>query len=85
MFDTRLPAGGRIRYQVLRIAVPRRGRAMPLLQLACSRDALPGGHRLEEAALLAVVQALPPGVRPVILADRGLPVPLFWSGSRAST
>ncbi len=74
MFDTKLPKGARIRYQVLRIAVPRRGRALPLLQLAYNRDALPAGqsqNQLEEAALLAVVQALPPDVRPVILADRG--------------
>ncbi len=74
MFDTKLPTGQRIRYQVLRIAVPRRGRALPLLQVAYDRDALPAGqsqNQLEEAALLALVQALPPGVRPVILADRG--------------
>lgn len=32
-FDSVLPSGRRIRYQVLRIAVPRRGRALPLLQL----------------------------------------------------
>ncbi len=74
MFDTKLPTGQRRRYQVLRIAVPRRGRALPLLQLAYDRDALPAGqsqNQLEETALLAVVQALPSGVRPVILADRG--------------
>lgn len=74
MFDTRLPSGKRRRYQVLRIAVPRRGRALPLLQVAYDRDALPAGqsqNQLEEAALLAVIQALPVGVRPVILADRG--------------
>jgi len=74
MFDTNLPTGQRIRYQVLRIALPRRGRALPLLPLAYNRDALPVGqsqNQLEEAALLAVVQALPSGVRPVILADRG--------------
>jgi hypothetical protein len=44
MFDTKLPNGQRLRYQVLRIAVPRRGRAMPLLQLAYNRDALPTGQ-----------------------------------------
>jgi hypothetical protein len=68
------PSGRRIRYQVLRIAVPRRGRALLLLQLAYDRDNLPAGqsqNQLEEAALLAVVNALPAGVRPVILADRG--------------
>ena len=34
MFDAALPSGERMRYQVLRIAVPRKGRALPLLQLA---------------------------------------------------
>jgi hypothetical protein len=74
LFDTVLPTGERVRYQVLRIAVPRRGRALPLVQLAYHRGALPADHsqnQLEEAALLAVLRALPPGVRPVILADRG--------------
>ena len=74
MFDSKLPSGKRLRYQVLRIAVPRRGRALPLLQVAYDRDALPVGqsqNQLEETALLAVVQALPPSVRPVSLADRG--------------
>jgi hypothetical protein len=59
---------------VLRIAVPRRGRALPLLQLAYDRDALPAGksqNQLEEEALLAVARVLPLGVRPVVLADRG--------------
>ena len=40
MFDTTLPSGERMRYQVLRIAVPRKGRALPLLQLAYNRDDL---------------------------------------------
>jgi hypothetical protein len=73
-FDSGLPTGGRRRYQVLRIAVPRRGRALPLVQLAYDRDDLPAGqsqNQIEEAALLAVVGALPLGVQPVILADRG--------------
>ncbi len=73
-FDTTLPSGERMRYQVLRIAVPRKGRALPLLQLAYDRDALPAGksqNQLEQEALLAVVRALPSGVRPVVLADRG--------------
>ncbi len=73
-FDSTLPTGDRIRYQVLRIAVPRRGRALPLVQLAYDRDDLPAGqsqNQLEEAALLAVIRALPLRVRPVILADRG--------------
>ena len=75
MFDTTLPSGERMRYQVLRVAVPRKGRALPLLQLAYDRDSLPAGksqNQLEQDALLAVVRALPSGViRPVVLADRG--------------
>lgn len=74
MFDTVTPAGARIRYQVLRIAVPRKGRALPLLQLAYDRDCLPADrsqNQLEQEALLAVVRALPEGVCPVVLADRG--------------
>jgi hypothetical protein len=60
--------------QVLRIAIPRKGRALPLLQLAYDRDRLPprrSQNRLEQDAPLAVVEALPSGVRPVVLADRG--------------
>lgn len=74
MFDATLPSGERVRYQVLRVAVPRKGRALPLLQLAYDRDHLPperSQNQLEQDALLAVVEALPPGVRPVVLADRG--------------
>jgi len=79
MFDTILPGGGRtqgrrVRYQVLRIAVPRRGRALPLLEVAYDRDHLPADrsqNQLEEQALAAVLAVLPPGVRPVVLADRG--------------
>ena len=74
MFDTTLPSGERMRYQVLRIAVPRKGRALPLLQLAYDRDGLSPNksqNQIEQDALLAVVRALPGGVRPVILADRG--------------
>lgn len=74
MFDTTLPCGERMRYQVLRIAIPRKGRAIPLLQLAYDRDCLPASksqNQLEQEALLAVVRALPEGVRPVVLADRG--------------
>jgi hypothetical protein len=74
MFDTVLPSGERMRYQVLRIAVPRKGRALPLLQLAYDRDHLPSErsqNQLEQDALLAVVEALPACVRPVVLADRG--------------
>ena len=74
MFDTTLPSGKRMRYQVLRIAIPRRGRALPLLQLAYDRDRLPADksqNQLEQEALLAVVEALPEDVCPVVLADRG--------------
>jgi Transposase DDE domain len=74
MFDAKLPSGRVIRYQVLRVAVPCRGRAVPLLQLAYDRDRLPADrsqNQLEEEALWAVVAALPPGTRPVVLADRG--------------
>jgi len=74
MFDTMLPSGQRARYQVLRVAVPRKGRALPLMQLAYDRDRLPvqrSQNQLEQDALLAVVEALPPGVRPFVLADRG--------------
>jgi hypothetical protein len=74
MFNTTLPSGEQMRYQVLRIAIPRKGRALPLLQLAYDRDTLPATksqNQLEQDALLAVVEALPKGVRPVILADRG--------------
>jgi len=80
-----LPSGRRMRYQVLRIAVPRRGRALPLLQLAYNRDDLPAGqsqNQLEETALLAVVQALPTRVR--ITAGTGL-VAADGSRSRLGT
>jgi hypothetical protein len=51
MFGTTLPKGKRIHYQVLRIAVPQRGRALPPLQLAYNRDALPSGHSQNHLAL----------------------------------
>jgi hypothetical protein len=87
MWDITLPTGERIRYQVLRIAVPLHGRALPLLQLAYDRDHLPADasqNQLEERALAAVVAALPSGVRPVVLADRGFArAPLFaWLQER---
>ena len=74
MFDTILPCGEKRRYQVLRIAIPRKGRALPVLQLAYNRDRLPperSQNQLEQDALLAVIEALPVDVRPVVLADRG--------------
>ena len=74
MFDTTLPSGERMRYQVLRIAVPRKGRALPLLQSAYDRDNLSPNksqNQIEQEALLAVVRALPTNVRPIVLADRG--------------
>ena len=43
-------------------------------QLAYDRDRLPAErsqNQLEQDALLAVVEALPEGVRPVVLADPG--------------
>ncbi len=88
MFDTKLPSGKHLRYQVLRIAVPRRGRALPLVQLAYDRERSPAGqsqNQLEETALLAVIQSLPPGVRPIILADRGFARAPFlaWLQNRA--
>lgn len=54
--------------------MPRKGRALPLLQLAYNRDDLPAAksqNQIEQEALLAVVKALPVGVRPIVLADRG--------------
>jgi hypothetical protein len=73
MFNTATPSGEYIRYEVLRIAVARKGRALPLLQLAYDRDNLgeKSQNQLEQEALLAVVGALPSGVCPVVLADRG--------------
>ncbi len=74
MFDAILPSGSRMRYQVLRIAVPRKGRALPLLQLAYDRDDLPATksqNQIEQEALSALVGVLPARVRPVVLADRG--------------
>jgi hypothetical protein len=74
MWDSRDLHGQKLRYQLLRVAIPRRGRALPLLQVVYNRDALPSGqsqNQLEEAAILAVVRALPLGVTPVVLADRG--------------
>lgn len=58
----------------MRVAVPRKGRALPLLQLAYDRDNLSPSksqNQIEQDALLAVVGALPEGVRPIVLADRG--------------
>jgi hypothetical protein len=74
VFDTTVPSGERMRYQVLRIAVPRKGQALPLLQSAYDRDNLnpiKSQNQIEQDALLAVIRALPTSVRPVILADRG--------------
>jgi hypothetical protein len=87
MWDVTLPTGQRIRYQVLRIAVPLHGRALPLLQLAYDRDHLPADasqNHLEERALAAVLAMLPSGIRPLVLADRGFArAPLFqWLQER---
>ena len=76
-FDTKLlglTGGGRRPYQVLTIAIPRRGRALPVLSVAYERDKLPAKgsqNKWEEEALAHVLRALPPGVRPVVLGDRG--------------
>lgn len=76
-WDTTLPriAGGGVRkYQVLVVGVPRRGRVLPLLTVAYERDKLPAAgsqNRWEEEALGRVLAALPPGVRPVVVGDRG--------------
>ena len=85
MFDAKLPSGRVRRYQVLRVAAPCRGRALPLLQLAYDRDRLPpdrSQNQLEEDALWAVVGALPPGARPVVLADRGFARATFLAALR---
>jgi hypothetical protein len=85
MFDAALPSGRKRRYQVLRIAVPCHGRAAPLLQLAYDRDRLPADrsqNQPEEEALWAVVAALPPGVRPVVSADRGFARATFRAALR---
>lgn len=74
MFDTTVPSGKKMRYQVLRIAIPRKGRAVPLMQLGYDRDDLPSDksqNQLEQEALVTVLRALPSDVRPVVLADRG--------------
>jgi hypothetical protein len=76
-FDSVLPklAGGGVRkYQVLTIAIPRRGRALPLLSVSYERDKLPekGSHNLwEQEALARVLAALPSSTRPVVIGDRG--------------
>lgn len=41
MFNTATPLGERVRYQILHIGVPRKGRTLLLLQLAYNRDRLP--------------------------------------------
>jgi hypothetical protein len=75
-FDVKLlglTGGERRPYQVLTIAIPRRGRALPLLSVAYERDKLPAKgsqNKWEEEALTHVLRALPPGVRPVVLGDR---------------
>jgi hypothetical protein len=55
---------------------------LPLLQLAYDRHRLPkkkSQNQLEQDALLAVVEALPAGVHPVILADRGFARATFFA------
>ncbi|MCA1837915.1 MAG: transposase, partial [Actinobacteria bacterium] len=66
-----------MRYQVLRIAVPRKGRAFVAPFATGLRSGPSAGHQeepepaREQEALLAVVGVLPVGIRPVVLADRG--------------
>lgn len=72
LFDVLTPAGRRVHFQVLRIAVPWDGRAVPLMQVAADRSRIPDSQNaIEERALWAVLDALPAGSRPVVLADRG--------------
>jgi hypothetical protein len=76
-WDTTVPriAGGGVRkYQALTVGVPRRGRVLPLLTVVYERDKLPAAgsqNRWEEEALARVLAALPAGVRPVVVGDRG--------------
>lgn len=76
-FDVVLPGlvgGGVRKYQVLTIAVPRCGRAVPLLSVTYERGKLPATgsqNHWEEEALAWVLDALPPGVRPIVIGDRG--------------
>jgi len=56
------------------IGVPCRRRSLPLLSVTYEREKLPSQgsqNRWEEDALARVLAALPAGVRPVVLGDRG--------------
>lgn len=75
MFDAALPSGRPIRYQgsygspsPVR-GVRRHFRSWPTT--ATTRPPIKSQNRLEQDALSAVAGALPSGVRPVVLADRG--------------
>ena len=76
-FEVNLPGiagGGKRKYQVLTISIPRRGRALPLLSVTYDSEKLParGSQNLwEQEALEVVLQALPLGVRPLVIGDRG--------------
>jgi hypothetical protein len=86
LFDVLTPAGRRVHYQVLRIAVPWNGRAVPLMQVAVDRYHIPAGqsqNSIEERALWAVLDALPAGVRPIVLADRGFARGRLFAALRA--
>lgn len=78
-FDVTLPqlnGGGKRKYQVLTIGIPRCGRTLPLLSVCFERDKLPAKgsqNRWEEEALALVLAALPEGVRPVVVGDRAWP------------
>ncbi len=69
-----LTGGGRRPYQVLTMAVPRRGRAVPLLSVVYERDNLPARGsqtQWEQEALAQVFAALPRTVQPIVIGDRG--------------
>ena len=72
-FDVVAPPGGRrVRYQMLQIGLLWKKRAIPLLQVAYDRDRLPWSqNKLEEIWLARVLDALPPGTRVILVADRG--------------
>jgi hypothetical protein len=76
-FETTLPhlrhCRGRRSYQVLTIGLPRRGRALPLLSVADEQGHFPvpgSQNTAEQDALARVLDALPPGVRAVVIGDR---------------
>lgn len=75
MFDTTLPSGERMRSSGLEDRRSEEGAgSASFAALAYDRDNLSPNksqNQIEQEALLAVVEALPVGVCPVILSDRG--------------